>query len=63
LTRKTLYLLFSECAESIESGAGIEGAKTRATRHRGARGFGWMFRFALAAYNLVRMRNLLPAAA
>jgi hypothetical protein len=35
----------------------------RKTRHRGSARVGWMFRFALAVYNLVRMRNLLPAAA
>ena len=38
-------------------------AGLRKTRHRGAARVGWMFRFARAAYNLVRMRNLLPAAA
>src|SRR5712691_2693158 len=35
----------------------------RKTRHRGAARVGWMFTFALAAYNLVRMRNLASAAA
>jgi transposase len=35
----------------------------RKTRHRGVARVGWMFTFALAAYNLVRMRNLLPAPA
>jgi len=38
-------------------------AGLRKTRHRGIARVGWMFRFALAVYNLVRMRNLLPAAA
>ena len=33
-------------------------ATLRKTRHRGKRRVGWTFRFALAAYNLVRMRNL-----
>jgi transposase len=33
----------------------------RKTRHRGVARVGWMFSFALAAYNLVRMRKLLPA--
>lgn len=33
----------------------------RKTRHRGVDGVGWMFTFALAAYNLVRMRNLAAA--
>jgi transposase len=35
----------------------------RKTRHRGLARVGWMFTFALAAYNLVRMRNLAGAAA
>jgi transposase len=35
----------------------------RKTRHRGAARVGWMFVFTAAAYNLVRMRNLLEAAA
>ena len=38
-------------------------AGLRKTRHRGAARVDWMFRFALAAYNLVRMRNLLLRAA
>ena len=33
----------------------------RKTRHRGVFKVGWVFTFAAAAYNLVRMRNLLPA--
>lgn len=35
----------------------------RKTRHRGLERVGWMFTFALAAYNLVRMRNLAAVAA
>ncbi len=35
----------------------------RKTRHRGLERVGWMFTFALAAYNLVRMRNLAAIAA
>lgn len=35
----------------------------RKLRHRGTRLVGWMFEFAAAAYNLVRMRKLVPAAA
>jgi transposase len=35
----------------------------RKTRHRGKDRVGWMFLFALAAYNMVRMRNLARAAA
>jgi IS5 family transposase len=36
-------------------------ALLRKTRHRGVARVGWMFAFAAAAYNLVRMRNLLAA--
>jgi IS5 family transposase len=35
----------------------------RKTRHRGVERVGWMFTFALAAYNLVRLRNLAAVAA
>jgi IS5 family transposase len=38
-------------------------ALMRKTRHRGVRRVGWMFTFSTAVYNLVRMRNLLGAAA
>jgi hypothetical protein len=38
-------------------------AGLRKTHHRGLQRVGWMFTLALAAYNLVRMRNLLPAPA
>ena len=38
-------------------------AVLRKTRHRGVARVGWMFTFALSAYNLVRLRNLLPAPA
>jgi transposase len=38
-------------------------AGLRKTRHRGLARVGWVFTFALAAYNLVRMRNLMSAAA
>ena len=34
----------------------------RKTRHRGLLRVGWVFTFAAAAYNLVRMRNLLSPA-
>jgi transposase len=34
----------------------------RKTRHRGTARVGWMFQFTAAAYNLVRMRNILAAA-
>lgn len=36
-------------------------AGLRKARHRGVARVGWMFTFALSAYNLVRLRNLLPA--
>jgi transposase len=36
-------------------------AGLRKTRHRGVARVGWMFTFVLAAYNLVRMRNLAAA--
>ncbi|MBI3448187.1 MAG: IS5 family transposase [Acidobacteria bacterium] len=35
----------------------------RKTRHRGERRVGWMFTFAVATYNLVRLRNLQQAVA
>jgi transposase len=38
-------------------------ALMRKTRHRGKDRVGWMFTFALAAYNLVRIRNLIESAA
>jgi Transposase DDE domain len=38
-------------------------AGLRKTRHRGKDRVGWMFTFAAAAYNLVRMRNLAQATA
>src|SRR5207245_3142257 len=38
-------------------------AGLRKTRHRGLARVGWMFTFALASYNLVRMRNRASAAA
>jgi len=38
-------------------------AGLRKTRHRGVARVQWMFTFALTVYNLVRMRNLLPAPA
>lgn len=38
-------------------------ALLRQTRHRGRARVGWMFVFGLAAYNLLRIRNLTWAAA
>ena len=37
-------------------------AMLRKTRHRGLKRVAWMFNFGLAAYNLVRMRNMMAAA-
>ena len=37
-------------------------AVLRKTRHRGMETVGWIFTFTAAAYNLVRMRNLVPLA-
>jgi transposase len=37
-------------------------AGLRQTKHRGRERVGWMFTFAAAAYNMVRMRNILEAA-
>ena len=37
-------------------------AGLRKTRHRGVARVEWMFTFALAAYNLVRMRNIAAVA-
>ena len=39
-----------------------DGGGMRKTRFRGKARVGWMFTWALAAYNLVRMRNLLQEA-
>jgi transposase len=38
-------------------------ALMRKTRHRGTLRVGWLFTFALAAYNLIRMRNMLAVPA
>ena len=35
----------------------------RKTRHKGVDRVGWMFTFTVAAYNLVRIRNLVGAPA
>jgi hypothetical protein len=35
----------------------------RKTRHRGLRRVGWMFTFAVAVYNLVRLRRLIESPA
>jgi hypothetical protein len=41
----------------------LSGRVARKTRFRGLDRVGWMFTFAAAAYNLVRMRNLQAATA
>jgi Transposase DDE domain len=63
-TRHPGYLISQQKRKRIEEIFGWlkTVAGLRKTRHRGAARVGWMFRFALAAYNLVRMRNLQPAA-
>jgi transposase len=62
-TRHLGYLISQQKRKRIEEIFGWlkTVAGLRKTRHRGAARVGWMFRFALAAYNLVRMRNLLAA--
>jgi transposase len=64
-TRHPGYLISQQKRKRIEEIFGwlktIAGL--RKTRHRGLGKVGWMFSFALAAYNLVRMRNLEVAAA
>jgi transposase len=61
-TRHAGYKLSLQCRARIEE---INGwLKTvggqRKTRYRGEELVGWMFEFGLAAYNLVRMRKLIP---
>src|SRR5215469_5551018 len=62
-TRHPGYLISQEKRKRIEEIYGWLKTVTglRNTRHRGVAKVGWMFTFALAVYNLVRMRNLLPA--
>jgi transposase len=64
-TRHPGYLISQQKRKRIEEIFGWlkTVAGLRKTRHRGVARVGWMFSFALAVYNLVRMRNLLPAAA
>ena len=64
-TRHPGYLVSQQKRKRIEEIFGWlkTVAGLRKTRHRGAARVAWMFRFALAAYNLVRMRNLLAAPA
>ena len=64
-TRHPGYLISQQKRKRIEEIFGWlkTVAGLRKTRHRGVIRVGWMFTFALAAYNLVRMRNLAAAAA
>ena len=64
-TRHPGYLISQQKRKRIEEIFGWlkTVAGLRKTRHRGLAKVGWMFTFALAAYNLVRMRNLAAAAA
>jgi hypothetical protein len=64
-TRHSGYLISQQKRKRIEEIFGWlkTVAGLRKTRHRGAAHVDWMFRFALVAYNLVRMRNLLSPAA
>lgn len=62
-TRHPGYAMSQQARRAIER---INGwvktvALMRKTRHRGRRRVGWAFTFALAAYDLVRMRNLAVA--
>ena len=62
-TRHAGYGVSQRCRKRVEEVFGW--MKTvglmRKTRHRGKRKVGWTFTFTAAAYNLVRMRNLLEA--
>jgi transposase len=63
-TRHPGYLLSQRRRKRVEEIFGWlkTVAGLRKTRHRGIARVGWTFTFAAAAYNLVRMRNLLPVA-
>jgi transposase len=64
-TRHAGYTISQRKRKLVEQGFGwmktIGGL--RKLRHRGGRLVGWMFTFTAAAYNIVRMRRLLPVAA
>jgi transposase len=61
--RHTSYLISQRARKKIEECFGWikTVAGMRKTRHRGLLRVGWMFTFVLAAYNLVRMKNLLAS--
>ena len=63
-TRHPGYLLSQRRRKRVEEIFGWlkTVAGLRKTRHRGIARVSWTFTFAAAAYNLVRMRNLLPVA-
>ena len=62
-TRHPRYLISQQKRKRVEEIFGWlkTVAGLRKTRHRGVGRVGWMFTFALAAYNLVRLRNLAAA--
>ena len=62
-TRHPGYVISQQKRKRVEEifGCVKTVARLRKTRHRGVARVGWMFTFALAAYNLVRMRNLAAA--
>lgn len=64
-TRHVGYLLSQRTRKRVEEIFGWlkSVALLRQTRHRGQARVGWMFLFGLAAYNLVRIRNLTWASA
>jgi hypothetical protein len=65
VTRHTAYAVSQKRRKRVEEIFGWlkTVALMRKTRHRGTDRVGWVFTFALAAYNLVRMRNLAAATA
>jgi transposase len=62
-TRHTGYAISQQKRKRIEESFGWLKtiALMRKVRHRGVHKVGWVFTFAAAAYNLVRMRNLLAS--
>ena len=62
-TRHSGYAISQKKRKRIEESFGWLKtiALMRKVRHRGIHKVGWVFTFAAAAYNLVRMRNLLAS--
>ena len=60
-TRHTAYLISQRARKRIEECFGWikTVAVFRKTRHRGLLRVGWMFTFVMAAYNLIRIKNIL----